>query len=778
MDSYIFGGDDSEELDNTLDYELDDVIHEIEPSQTIIESRPTEPNIIKHEEKKVNTNSLAYYNSTNYPLSVKAQLESIEYNPDDYPEEQKLLYHQLQSYYYFTKNKNVRGILLNLGMGMGKTRLSTAIVEQIRQSEPRRKIIIILSKSLETNFKKEVHAYSQYKPNESRDPLNHYKFISLNASNMFKQVQNIEKNDQEIAYESSLGSLLDDIGHKNTLDHSLIVIDEAHNFFNSIVNGSKNAVALYDSIMNAKDLRLIFMTGTPIINHPFELVPCYNMLRGYIYYKDESIVKTSKKGKDSLVSLFSEDYDEFENYFIDTEKLTIKNKEKFVNRIYGLTSYYGDLYFKNVNEKPGFPKKLDPIIVKVNMSETQYERYALARSIEQEESKRKFKGAVTRFSAAKGGTSTYRVKSRQISNYCIPEYAFKTRFEGKKKIVEKHIELIKLEDLQNVNKFSPKMEAILNNCEKYKAPGMIYSQFVSGEGLAIFAKILDVNGYVNYSQIEQDTTFDIKQNHKNVYAILSGAIDIEERANIIVEFNRKENTDGSIIKLLLISGAVAEGMDLKRIRHLHIMEPFWNYARVNQVITRAIRYRSHIDLPEDQQNVQVYIYLSDYPKKYGGASEMSEMSKTNGSSEITVREKTTDIDLYEKSIKNMDLINSFTKAIAESSIDCTMHHKKLDPEVAERIKCKLCAPSNDVLFHPVIYKDMMMPSLCKSYSETEVKVNELIDESTGQKYYYSKDGTKIILYYFNKKINGYTKMSQENPYFGKLMSKIYEKMNV
>ena len=62
-----------------------------------------------------------------------------------------------------------------------------------------------------------------------------------------------------------------------------------------------------------------------------------------------------------------------------------------------------------------------------------------------------------------------------------------------------------------------------------------------------------------------------------------------------------------------MSSAVAEGIDLKRIRHVHIMEPFWNYARINQVETRAIRYMSHADLPENEQTVQTYIYLSDYP---------------------------------------------------------------------------------------------------------------------------------------------------------------------
>jgi hypothetical protein len=54
--------------------------------------------------------------------------------------------------------------------------------------------------------------------------------------------------------------------------------------------------------------------------------------------------------------------EEFNNYFIDETNKTIKNKEKFTNRIYGLVSYYGDLYFASTSERPGFPKEL-PLII-------------------------------------------------------------------------------------------------------------------------------------------------------------------------------------------------------------------------------------------------------------------------------------------------------------------------------------------------------------------------------------------------------------------------------
>ena len=43
------------------------------------------------------------------------------------------------------------------------------------------------------------------------------------------------------------------------------------------------------------------------------------------------------------------------------------------------------------------------------------------------------------------------------------------------------------------------------------------------------------------------------------------------------------------------------------------MEPFWNYIRVDQVLGRAARMESHIDLPEDERNVEQFLYLSMLP---------------------------------------------------------------------------------------------------------------------------------------------------------------------
>lgn len=683
------------------------------------------------------------YNTTDFPLAVKRQIESTK------SEDEKLNKHQSIVKEFFTRSPNQRGLLICHGMGRGKTRLATSIMFWFREFEPDRRVVILSAKSLEANFRKEMHDYKEV-TDEYID--SNFKFISLNSSNMFKQVTRIDKDPNALEFDNALGEFLDDT-KSNSLENSLLIVDEAHNLFNSITNGAKNAVSLYDLVMKTTNLRVIFMTGTPIINDPFELVPCFNMLRGPLYLDISGGARSIPRKKDpKFTTLFSEDIGEFEDYFVDFKTKKIKNKDKFTNRIFGLSSYYGDLYVGN-QDKVGFPKKLKTQVEHVPMSEKQFTAYSNARLAELEESKRSYRAKESRFSSASGASSTYRVKSRQISNYAIPEYALGPVRGYKSR--EKYITRITTEDLQNTNEFSPKMGRIIKNIEKHKnQQGIVYSQFVSGEGIGIFSKVLLAHGYQQYGVSSDDA--DITHSDKITFAVLSGDVDPETRAEIIKIFNEKDTK----IQILLLSGALAEGIDLKRVRHVHVMEPFWNYARINQVEARAIRFLSHEDLPEDERNVQVYVYLSDYP---------------NGYPKSKMKEPTTDVDLYNKSIDNMHIINTFIQAIAEASIDCAIHYEELPAELKAVIQCKVCAPDGSALFHPVLKRDMTIPSLCKPYSVSKIKVEEIIVPGIPDKFYYKLNGDNPEIYYFDKKINGYTHLPKTHEYYGSIMEAILKK---
>ena len=62
----------------------------------------------------------------------------------------------------------------------------------------------------------------------------------------------------------------------------VIIIDEVHNFVRQILNNSIRTKIFYEWILKAEQVKLVFLSGTPIINKPCEIAILFNMLKGII----------------------------------------------------------------------------------------------------------------------------------------------------------------------------------------------------------------------------------------------------------------------------------------------------------------------------------------------------------------------------------------------------------------------------------------------------------------------------------------------------------------
>jgi hypothetical protein len=225
-----------------------------------------------------------------------------------------------------------RGLLLYHGLGSGKTCTSIAIAEG---AKTHKRVFVMTPASLKMNFFSELKKCGDqlYKKNQfwefiSTDGRPEYvsilsQILSINPKNILKNggawLVNIKKTEPNFADlspedQKSLDEQLDemirakyvDINYnglnerkfkelvkmyadpvtKNPFDHSVVLVDEAHNLVSRIVNNLKKGTSitskLYEYLQSAQDVRIVFMSGTPIINYPHEMGVLFNMLRGYI----------------------------------------------------------------------------------------------------------------------------------------------------------------------------------------------------------------------------------------------------------------------------------------------------------------------------------------------------------------------------------------------------------------------------------------------------------------------------------------------------------------
>ena len=161
-------------------------------------------------------------------------------------------------------------------------------------------------------------------------------------------------------------------------------------------------------------------------------------------------------------------------------------------------------------------------------------------------------------------------------------------------------------------KIMENMEKFINKSTKESTGKiLVYSDYKSDGGTGAFEQVLIANGYEKYDNESQPIDKLIEKGDKKLrYTFITGDTNKEINKNA---FNVEQNKYGEYIQVMTISKSGAEGISLTCVRQVHIIEPYWNNVRIDQVFGRAIRRNSHIQLDEDDRNVEQYLYLSSFP---------------------------------------------------------------------------------------------------------------------------------------------------------------------
>jgi hypothetical protein len=79
---------------------------------------------------------------------------------------------------------------------------------------------------------------------------------------------------------------------------------------------------------------------------------------------------------------------------------------------------------------------------------------------------------------------------------------------------------------------------------------------------------------------------------------------LEEKVGTMKRFDENENG------ILLLHPQYYEGISLRKVRMLHVLEPLIESYKEEQLYTRVIRYNSHVELPESSRNVEMVSWSS------------------------------------------------------------------------------------------------------------------------------------------------------------------------
>lgn len=415
--------------------------------------------------------------------------------------------------------------------------------------------------------------------------------------------------------------------------------------------------------------------------------------------------------------------DDFIGSFIDSDSMVLKNDNMLKRRILGLTSY-----FKSADESlmPSFIMNGDNIfhIIACEMSDYQFEVYEKIRKDEADKEKnsrrrKKVGNAEDLYQVA----SSYRIFSRTCCNFAFPkppgrpmigkstdnedddidedaldtyeDVEYKEKIQRALSYLRDHATDFLLPQYLEI--YSPKFCEILDNVKNSEHIGLhlIYSQFRTLEGIGIFKLILDANGFSQFRISKAGSSYELHEENdysKPNYFLYTGTEEAEEKEILLNIYNsnwdivpvsireelrktRENNFFGEVIKIMMITSSGAEGINLKNTRYVHIMEPYWNMVRLEQVIGRARRINSHMDLPKEYRNVQVFLYMSTLTEEQSTDENHIELRRRDVSKLDKKTPLTTDEYLFEISSVKHGINKQILNVITETSMDCTIHNK-------------------------------------------------------------------------------------------------------
>lgn len=533
----------------------------------------------------------------------------------------KLQTHQRFLRRVLSPDSPVRNLLMVHGTGTGKTCTAIQIAEEfiLRPEFQDKRVLIMANPSIQDSFKSQIFDVSKISSDvegvlsskqctgkryldmiqrAQREPLkltdrtvqNRVMDMASRLINEFYEFQGYEtfSNSVENLYLTKTPREVEAIIHE-TFDNRLIIIDEAHNIRQKEEGKVKLVAATLEKIIKiANGVTLILLTATPMFDTYDEVLFYFNLF----LWNDRKLdfdkeIKPSEIFKDDTVR--PESQGQFRKWC-----------QEYVSFIRGENPFT-------------FPFRLPPPDELV--AKTDRKRDIAGVAIKKH---RKFLTLTESIMSPIQANSLQQIKDKKssvIDSRVICVYPNNKGFAESFGISEgKYV--YKSENFlvpSKIANYSSKFSLISKILDQSEGISFVYSNLVE-DGANLFAMCLEEHGYVSAlgNDLLKETSGEVPRGSKGRYLLFTSDVSNSDIRKAITRLKNPNNKDGSDIRVVISSPKISEGVDFRYIRQIHILDPWFNMSRIEQVIGRGMRTCSHSLLPFEKQNCTVYLHVCRY----------------------------------------------------------------------------------------------------------------------------------------------------------------------
>lgn len=562
-----------------------------------------------------------------------------------------------------------RSLLMVHGTGTGKTCTAIQVAEEyiLRPEFQDKKVMVVASAAVQENFRTQLFEMNRVKIDTVAGTLESKQCTGRRYLDMLLRIESEPKNwnnpdiraklertaDRIISefYDftaygsfgnlimSKLGGTEKDIDrdwvHEN-FDNRLLIVDEAHNIRESKDEEGIKGITrgLENLVKTANGLVLVCLTATPMFDTYDEILFYMNLFR----WNDR---KQDPKRSMKLADFFNPD-------------ATLKNGpggDAFRAWCQDYVSYVK-------GENPfTFPFRLPPPkVVSRDTLKTSYTGKALttAERIQYLDLVESTASGIQKTVLTRSEKTDEEEKKRALMQLTLAVLPENKDFDSLFRLSGKQYEYTAEPFLtpETLPQHSAKFSTVIQSIDSGTGVCMVYSNFVK-MGALLFAMALEEHGFTAASGESLLKSPQYKGQSKGTYILLTSRISEAEISKLLRLAKSERNRDGSQVRVIVAGPIVSEGVDFRYMRQIHVLDPWWNMSRIEQVVGRGLRTCSHQSLPFNQQNCTVYLHVI----RTGDGKECFD--------EYTYRTK-----VEQKAMK----IARVRKVIAESAMDCPLQN--------------------------------------------------------------------------------------------------------